>query len=115
MTLHDFNRAKEIEKELETITSNIKALNKALDVSYVHPNAKHIFETQTNVFAKFICDQKFLEAAIEYYENEEKKLNAEFEALGKSDVEKDDTNDWNPGKGMPPNKNDVWAKGALGR
>lgn len=83
MTLHDFNRAKEIEKELETIASNIKALDDALTASFVHPKAKHIFRTQSYVFAEFVCDQKFLESAIEYYENEEKKLNAEFEALGK--------------------------------
>lgn len=27
----------------------------------------------------------------------------------------EDTNDWNPAEGMPPNKNDVYSRGALGR
>jgi hypothetical protein len=83
MTLQDFNRAKEIEEELKIIVSNIEELNRALTHSVVRPNDRHIFETKTCVFARFICDQKFLESAIEYYENEEKRLNAEFEALGK--------------------------------
>ena len=83
MTWNDFNRAKEIKEELKTIALNIKALDDVLTASFVHPKAKHIFQTKSYVFAEFVCDQKFLESAIEYYENEEKKLNAEFEALGK--------------------------------
>lgn len=83
MTIQDFNRAKEIEEELKTITRNINELNDVLNTSYVHPKAKHHFETKSYVFAEFVCDQKFIESAIEYYENEEKRLNAEFEALGK--------------------------------
>lgn len=83
MTWNDFDRAKEIEEELKIIASNIEHLDHALTHSVVHPNDRHIFETKSCVFARFICDQKFLESAIEYYENEEKKLNAEFEALGK--------------------------------
>lgn len=82
MTIQDFNRAKEIEEELKIITSNIESLDNALTHSIVHPNDRHIFETKSCVFARFICDQEFLESAIEYYENEEKRLNAEFEALG---------------------------------
>lgn len=83
MTLNDFNRAKEIEGELKTINSNIEALNKTLDTSFTYPHAKHKFTTQSYVFAEFFCDEKFLEFAIEYYENEVEKLEAEFEALGK--------------------------------
>lgn len=83
MTKQDFNRAKEIEEELKIIASNIENLDNALTLSVVHPNERHIFETKSCVFARFICDQKFLESAIEYYESEEKRLNAEFEALGK--------------------------------
>lgn len=83
MTIQDFNRAKEIEEELKIIASNIEHLDNALTHSIVHPNDRHIFDTKSCVFARFTCDQKFLESAIEYYENEEKRLNAEFEALGK--------------------------------
>jgi hypothetical protein len=83
MTLHDFNRAKEIQEELHTINSNIDALNHTWSYSACHPNATHRFKTQSYVSTEFVCDKKFLELAIEYYENEEKKLNAEFEALGK--------------------------------
>lgn len=82
MTLYDFNRAKEIQEELHTINSNINELNHAWSYSACHPNATHRFNTQSYVFAEFVCDQKFLEMAIEYYENEIKKLEAEFEALG---------------------------------
>ena len=83
MTIYDFNRAKEIEEERKIIASNIENLDNALTHSFVHPNDRHIFETKSCVFSRFICDEKFLKFAIEYYENEEMKLNAEFEALGK--------------------------------
>lgn len=83
MTLQDFNRAKEIEEERKIITSNIKELDRALLHSFAHPKDTHRFETQSCVFAEFICDEKFLKFAIQYYENEEARLNAEFEALGK--------------------------------
>lgn len=83
MTIQDFNRAKEIEEERKIIVSNIEELDKALTHSYVHPKDKHIFKTQSCVFAEFICDERFLKFAIEYYENEIIKLNEEFEALGK--------------------------------
>ena len=83
MTLHDFNRAKEIEEELEILKMNVENLDRILTDSYLHPAATYTFEMDDWIDARLDCDAKFIESAIEYYENEIKKLEAEFEALGK--------------------------------
>lgn len=85
MTIYEFERAKEIQTELNVINKNIEYLE---DVVYdYHPFTQHEFEfylrgRDSRLGSCLTVDKKFLEQALEYYQNEVKKLEAEFEALG---------------------------------
>lgn len=88
MTIYEFERAKEIDKELNVINKNIEYLE---DLIYNHiPFGQKNFEFYLRgVDARFgsylTVDKKFLEQALKYYHNEATKLEAEFEALGKEE------------------------------
>ena len=88
MTIYEFERAKEIEKELNVINKNIEHLEDLIynPAPFAQKDFEFYLRSIDSRFGPYLtADKKFLEHALEYYQNEAKKLEAEFEALGKEE------------------------------
>ena len=86
MTIYEFERAKEIEKELNVINKNIEYLENLVydPIPFGQKDFEFYLRGRDSRFGAYLTvDKKFLEQALEYYQNEAKKLESEFEALGK--------------------------------
>lgn len=89
MTIHEFEQAKEILTNLQTINHNISVLEKAVDDAYIYPSNKplHKLVVDSSMTTEELnVDTKFIAEALKYYIKEASRLEEEFDSIGKENT-----------------------------
>jgi hypothetical protein len=86
MTINEFEQAKQVIENLQTINHNIAILEKAVDDAYRYSSNKPLHKLVVDRLVtteELSVDTKFIAEALKYYTKEASRLEEEFDSIGK--------------------------------